>query len=531
MYKIREVTFIDHPILKNLKLNFCGSDGKAVDTIIFAGENGTGKSRIIDTLFRFSSGNGPSMEVVLEKKDGTLLTYHNIQTSEYSWNSKITDSNGTRITIPNDDLCGIYSDVDINFHSQSLSTVTSLDIDTYKKSRKSETDLPTKIKQLLIDIQALDDAALARAFRKKKKKGTSLEQLSYENRMSRFTNAFDYMFDGLEYSRIENQSGQKTILFQKNGIDIPIDDLSSGEKQVVYRGCFMLQDVNATKGAFVFIDEPEISLHPRWQIKIMEYYKRIFTDGNGTQTSQIFAVTHSPFIIHNDNRHNDKVIILTRNESGDIIVNDKPEYYKCNSIESVYDAFSVNFSIPEKPTVYLEGRTDELYFNRALEVYDMKVPFQFKWIGYIDENGQEAHTGKDSLNRAAAFLISRNLPIKNICLFDCDANKPEKEENNLIIKSIPRFMSDRNITIGIENALIFGDADIESYRKSRSEISDYGTEKLIPVFQKMACCKYICSLSPERGKEIFANLKTVIDDLAQYYAEQNASEDCVEIEM
>ena len=63
MYKIREVTFIDHPILKNLKLNFCGSDGKAVDTIIFAGENGTGKSRIIDTLFRFSSGNGPSRHV------------------------------------------------------------------------------------------------------------------------------------------------------------------------------------------------------------------------------------------------------------------------------------------------------------------------------------------------------------------------------------------------------------------------------------------------------------------------------------
>ena len=93
-------------------------------------------------------------------------------------------------------------------------------------------------------------------------------------------------------------------------MEIPIDNLSTGEKQIVYRGCFLLKDVNATNGAFVFIDEPEISLHPKWQMKIMDYYKGIFTDESGQQTSQIFAVTHSPFIIHNDNRSNDKVIIL-----------------------------------------------------------------------------------------------------------------------------------------------------------------------------------------------------------------------------
>ena len=32
-------------------------------------------------------------------------------------------------------------------------------------------------------------------------------------------------------------------------------------------------------------------------MKIMDYYKRIFTDKNGNQTSQIFAVTHSPFAV------------------------------------------------------------------------------------------------------------------------------------------------------------------------------------------------------------------------------------------
>ena len=69
----------------------------------------------------------------------------------------------------------------------------------------------------------------------------------------------------------------------------------------------------------VFLDEPEISLHPTWQKKILDYYKNIFTDDNSVQTSQIFVVTHSPFIIHNKNRKNDKVIVLSRNSETNLI--------------------------------------------------------------------------------------------------------------------------------------------------------------------------------------------------------------------
>ena len=51
MYKIRSIQFINHPTLKNLKLDFCGPDGTAVDTVILAGENGTGKSTILNYLY------------------------------------------------------------------------------------------------------------------------------------------------------------------------------------------------------------------------------------------------------------------------------------------------------------------------------------------------------------------------------------------------------------------------------------------------------------------------------------------------
>ncbi len=524
MYKIRKIKFQNHPILKDVELNFCGLNGNAVDTVIFAGENGTGKSTIINELYKISNHNVDFECLVEFENDSEVFTlkYYFKPDKNGKLYIYVNDSRGMNIYIGGPDIgykypfAAIYSDVDINFHSGKVSNVTSLTLDSENKSRRSASNLPTQIKQLLIDIQALDDAALSSAVRSNPNK--TIGELEYDERIPRFTNAFNKIFDKLKYSHIETKDGQKNIVFKKDNDTITIDSLSSGEKQVVYRGCFLLKDINAINGAFVFIDEPEISLHPTWQMKIMDYYKGIFTNENGVQTSQIFAVTHSPFVIHNDGRHNDKVIVLSRDENGRIVVQDKPEYFKCDSIESVRDAFSFQDFSAEKSIVYLEGRTDEKYFNKAVEVYGYtNLPFEFKWIGYIDEKGQEANTGKDALNKAVPFLTSRCLPIKNVCLYDCDANKPQKEENNVITLSIPKFNNDRNINIGIENALVFGDLNIEKYRKQKIEFDGYGIEKRIPDFQKMECCDYICSLDAEKLKEIFINLKTEIDILISLF--------------
>ena len=330
MMKIKSIKFKNHPILKNLELDFCDANGNAADTVIIAGENGTGKSSLLNYLYSLSSTVVSAESIVMINDDNVdiPLMYSYDSKKEHIW---ISDNRGLR-TLPGlpelkekYKMSGIFSDVDINFQADNLSSVTSMALDTSDSSRRSSTDLPKQIKQLLIDVQALDDAELSHAMRENPTKTKA--ELQVAERIPRFTNAFARMFDGLTYDRIDNAGGHKVIYFKKNGVDIPIDNLSSGEKQVVYRGCFLLKDVNATNGAFVFIDEPEISLHPSWQMKIMDYYKDIFTAEDGTQTSQIFAVTHSPFIIHNENRRNDKIIVLTRDENGDIVVKDKPEYF------------------------------------------------------------------------------------------------------------------------------------------------------------------------------------------------------------
>ena len=523
MYKIRKVDFLNHPILGNLSLNFCDANGHAVDTVIFAGENGVGKSTILNALY----------ELITQKLNFEAILNMNLENELLTSNS--TGKNILRATLSlqfQDDTGretmagiseaqnkylqhGIFSDVDINFQSNNLTSVTSLTLDGKSESRRSSNNLPTEIKQLIIDIQALDDADVS--YWVKTHPHTSTDNIDIHERMPRFTGAFDRMFDDLKYSRVENMDGHKAILFEKNGKLIQIDALSSGEKQIVYRGCFLLKDANAMNGAFVFIDEPEISLHPKWQMKVMDYYKGIFTDESGHQTSQIFAVTHSPFIIHNESRKNDKVIVLNRDSSGNIVVSDKPEYYKCSSVEAIQDAFEIHDFDSGTPTVYLEGRTDEKYFKKTAEVFDINLPFQFRWIGYIDGNGQEVNTGKDSINRAVQFLIAQNLPFVNIALLDSDTNVKTKSQKNVIVSSIHKYDNAKGIKVGIENALVLDDVDVEQFRKQNKITDEYGGTKIIPEFLKMRCCDYICNLDPEEQKKILINLKAEIDTLKELF--------------
>ncbi|MBR6952964.1 MAG: AAA family ATPase, partial [Campylobacter sp.] len=50
MIKIKSIEFKDHDILGNWELDFCDKDGNPADTIIIAGENGTGKTTILEEI-------------------------------------------------------------------------------------------------------------------------------------------------------------------------------------------------------------------------------------------------------------------------------------------------------------------------------------------------------------------------------------------------------------------------------------------------------------------------------------------------
>lgn len=564
--KILSIEFQNHSILGNLKLDFTDKKGNPVDTIILAGENGCGKTTILEeisSLWDLAKHNASykgkyiTTKIYLDKKEIDQITQKIIEANS----NDIIPRNPTGIFVIKSDLSAnawgcfdikyqqngifvpmscifmlylqsfaqsIFSPVDINYHSQNITSIQATSLDSDKSIRKkSDGNLATKINQLLVDAEASDASEALSWFRENPTQ--IMPQNLVSPRIKRFSNAFSKMFDDIEFSRIDNVQSIKTIFFKRGNTEIPISKLSSGEKQIVYRGAYLLKDIQLDIGKTVLIDEPEISMHPIWQKKILGYYQGLFSDEKGNQLSQIFVATHSPFIIHNDNRHNDKVIVLKRNSNGDIYQTDKSEYYDCNSCKVIEDSFSVNdFSRNNMPFVFLEGRTDEMYFNKAKELFGQsKSDYTFQWVGYLKENDAEEFTGKDALNKLKSFILGNPNVFgngKNILLYDCDTNKETKHlSNNLIIKTLPKQNGQR-YKIGVENLLILPhDFDYNKYYETKDITCDYGEHKSIQEFKKMDLAKDICkNYSEVQQRNILRKIGDIVTDIEkELFGENN----------
>ena len=140
-------------------------------------------------------------------------------------------------------------------------------------------------------------------------------------------------------------------------------------------------------------------------------------------------------------------------------------------------------------------------------------------VGYMKDDKHEENTGKDALNKAVQFLIGRNLPVKNVCLFDCDTSRSETVRNNVYTCVLPKYENAKRMQKGIENALELDSIDVTPFYSSKVKEGDYGDDNTIVEFQKMEFCDYICSLDSLTLKAVFSNLKTTIDRLVVLFRE------------
>jgi hypothetical protein len=192
-----------------------------------------------------------------------------------------------------------YSTVEINFSSKNIDSVKATSVDTEEKPKqKSSENLATEIAQLLVDIKAQDDAEDAKWM--EEHRGETLEIPKIERKLDRFRHAYRNLFEGKELCDIRPEDGFQKILFKdlKDGSTFEISKLSTGEKQVVYRVGYLLRNLKTIFGGVILIDEPELSLHPRWQMKYINFLRELFTE-NGKMTVQFIIATHSPYLLKN----------------------------------------------------------------------------------------------------------------------------------------------------------------------------------------------------------------------------------------
>lgn len=83
------------------------------------------------------------------------------------------------------------------------------------------------------------------------------------------------------------------IVLKKHNESFLLDGASSGESHFLSNMIFLQNNLNYNKKNIVLIDEPEISLHPKWQrdyvFKLYDYFYKY--------NIQFFLATHSPLII------------------------------------------------------------------------------------------------------------------------------------------------------------------------------------------------------------------------------------------
>ena len=385
---IREIKWHNHKILGNLELNFTKPDGTPYNTIVLAGENGVGKTTILETLATFLNlETMEPFEYIKYIVDGIPYTispegdlgkygFHsrkNETSDEMQTIHSGRDNNRARIEEDTADLRHYgfsYSKARSGFNTGKIKSTTTQQLDSQKYENDSKEDF-TLIKQLIVDINAQDNSEWMRLTRAGS--STTFNEFEHCSKMFRFEKAFNDFFDIVRFKGIDDTNKEEIkILFEKHGKDISVDSLSTGEKQVVFRGAHLLKNSNSMVGGVVLLDEPELSMHPKWQQKVLEYIENAAT-GLWTfieiDAPSGFCVDPTPKSVYVDASEGDREytvaavnyampsMILYKEDAQ----TSAPVPGTVLSVKSVTGAYSTSVKIGESGSATLEGLEPGVY--------------------------------------------------------------------------------------------------------------------------------------------------------------------------
>jgi predicted ATPase len=333
--KINKIKWKDHPILGNLELDFSNSSTSSpFETVLFAGENGTGKTTILETLSTFLNRKSfeyfEYIEYIISGKTykATPTNHPSVKdfytliddtgqatpiNSNYNNNPQLIETNALDIR----HYGCVFSKARADYKTQKITSTTTKALDT-EKYDIDEADDFTSLKQLIVDVQNQDTSDYAELNESLGSSPKSWEDFYITSKIYRFKSAFDNFFDKLKYFKVSNNGSEKAILFKKNGTEISIDKLSTGEKQIVFRGIYLLKNNQKLEGAAIMVDEPELSMHPKWQKKILKYYQDLFTE-SGNQKVQLFMASHSEHVVTHALRDKTKNLVIVLSENAGVI--------------------------------------------------------------------------------------------------------------------------------------------------------------------------------------------------------------------
>ncbi len=86
-------------------------------------------------------------------------------------------------------------------------------------------------------------------------------------------------------------TNEEGFIFERNNIKLPLKNISSGSKQI--GSIRLILDKIVGENDFLIIDEPEVNLHPEWQIELAEFIVKLVKELN----INVYINSHGPQFI------------------------------------------------------------------------------------------------------------------------------------------------------------------------------------------------------------------------------------------
>lgn len=128
------------------------------------------------------------------------------------------------------------------------------------------------------------------------------------------------------------------LLFHKKS-DIDVDEVSSGEYHLFVSmiGIFALIRNNS----LVLLDEPDISLHPNWQMQYISFLKEVFKKYS---SCHFIMATHSHFLVSDMEQHTSKILALKKENNKIVSSNVPKNTFAWSAEEVLYTVFNIRTS-------------------------------------------------------------------------------------------------------------------------------------------------------------------------------------------
>ena len=320
--KIKNLYIKEFKGLRDISINFEKND-EPLPLIVLAGSNGSGKTRILESIKDYFESYIDiqaikiinNLQIFFEKEEKECIDkiesekYFYSALKYFSLNDKKENLNDSSYLVIKKNLLIlpkiIYVPTEINF--QKMNTASTTLVQEYNFINIVNTNL-------IKDIPSYIATKMISAMLKNKNEKVGDVQKKVFDEINEIfeildidVKAEDISQDGKNMPIFENSSGDK----------FDINELSSGEKQLFLR-TLAIKMLNP-QNSIILIDEPELSLHPKWQQRIVDVYKKI------GKNNQIIIATHSPHILGSVRKEN--IMLLDKNNDGKIVVRTGDELY------------------------------------------------------------------------------------------------------------------------------------------------------------------------------------------------------------